>query len=413
MQRSSATATLGVRENCLSIFERQWASLEEQLTLTLESLEQAATPVAVSMPAAGQSLLQLCTPVAPFDDAATVDASLQARCTRMVEMAQSLARAFASAGGSDGAALVQRLTEERAPGAEMGLLRHRVAKSETALTDMGAQLQTANEQLDLATKTLQRERLRAANGNGGAGGASAPTAAAAPAVSGAKLRMLRRPRLSAATHPLRRPPRRRWPPPRRRCVRRWQRSERARSVSRSSRRQDGDCAAAGGGARGNVPAGDGGGAAPASGVPEAAHAGEGVPRSRQRRQGEAAAVPQRHGADQHTAPQRVRALRGLPHAAGAGERRGGEAARRRARHGRIERRSLELQVGQLGIQQRRDADALKDLASQLQASKGEAERARKEAARLKAELEAAASGEGDSKAAQDALMGEIEEVTQA
>ena len=194
-QLATASSTLSERENALSVFERQWASLEEQLTLALESLGGTAA-AAAGAPPPDKALLQLCTPVAPFDAAAATDAALQARCARMVEIGQALARVVAASGGGDAATLAARLSEERAPlSAEMGLLRQRLAKSEASLGDTTSRLQAAVEELDAATKALQRERLRGANGeaaggsdgaaNGGGGGASAGAGAGA-AAGGAK-----------------------------------------------------------------------------------------------------------------------------------------------------------------------------------------------------------------------------------
>ena len=146
----AAQVLLDSRDNALSVYERQWAQLEEQLALLLASLEGASPREATAEPGAGgdSALLQLFTPVSPLEPDAKLEAPLQARTARMVEIGRAIVTAIASAKAgagstvptdpnapsSGGDALAQRLQVERAAlTAEARRLRDQAAKAEAAL----------------------------------------------------------------------------------------------------------------------------------------------------------------------------------------------------------------------------------------------------------------------------------------
>jgi chromosome segregation ATPase len=129
-QLRTASGALAAREQSLSVFQRQWEQLETQLALSLASLGADVPAVSGEAPAAAQeALLRMATPVEALAGAIDdVDAAVQARCARMLEMGKSLAGplAAARAGGGGGAGgggaeaaeaapLVARLQAERAP----------------------------------------------------------------------------------------------------------------------------------------------------------------------------------------------------------------------------------------------------------------------------------------------------------
>ena len=73
---NAAQATLGDRDNTLSVFERHWAQLEEQLALVLAGLDGAAPrEVAAEGSNGSDAALKLVTPVQPLTAGAPVDSA--------------------------------------------------------------------------------------------------------------------------------------------------------------------------------------------------------------------------------------------------------------------------------------------------------------------------------------------------
>ena len=155
----AATATLEARDSALSTYERQWLQLEEQLSLLLASV-QADT---LGDDSSAQPLLQLGTAVAPLSKDSPIDESLTARCTRMQELTRKLVAAAGGGGGGEGAALAAKLQAERAPlSAELAKSQDVCTQLKDRLASATSRLDAANDQLDKTTKDLNREKLKAA-----------------------------------------------------------------------------------------------------------------------------------------------------------------------------------------------------------------------------------------------------------
>ena len=178
-QLEYATAKLATRDNSLSIFNRQWAQLEEQLALLLGRLDGRPLP-----PAAGPSsggLAALSTPVAPLvADAAAADEALQARCARMQDLGRMLVERTLGGGGSATAAAapdVDALESERnGLRARLELFEDRCARAEAMVTELTERAGAAAAEADRAVKALHRDRFQKEY----SGTASAPATGAKP-----------------------------------------------------------------------------------------------------------------------------------------------------------------------------------------------------------------------------------------
>lgn len=205
-QLKTAQATLEARDNTMSVYERQWARLEEQLVLLLAQLEGAPPSGAasgaprLSSSFAGAICERLCTRVAPLAAGAVVDGAVDSRCDRMLEIGRALVDKVRAAepapGGADTDAAISDFAAARVElSAKVELLEERQARSEASAGELAARLAAANDQLDKLTKELNREKLKRATeapaapagsgGIGGGGSSSKAEAAGAADASGA------------------------------------------------------------------------------------------------------------------------------------------------------------------------------------------------------------------------------------
>jgi len=120
-QLATASSSLAARENALSVYERQWAQLEEQLSLLLAGVDGSA-PAETASGGGADGLMQLGTAVPPLaTDGSVLEERLASRVSRMQQLTRSLVAAAAAAaaggggGGGEGSALVSKLQAERAP----------------------------------------------------------------------------------------------------------------------------------------------------------------------------------------------------------------------------------------------------------------------------------------------------------
>lgn len=186
---NAAQATLGDRDNTLSVFERHWAQLEEQLALVLAGLDGAAPrEVAAEGSNGSDAALKLVTPVQPLTAGAPVDSALSQRCERMLQLGRSVVSALQAAkdgaGSTGGASLAAWLQSERsALSSELALRSHECERLKTSLSDAESRAAAANHMADKATRELTRERARAALAPpaAAAAAAAAPVAAASAA----------------------------------------------------------------------------------------------------------------------------------------------------------------------------------------------------------------------------------------
>ena len=179
-QLQTATTTLATRDESLSIFDRQWAQLEEQLTLLVGRLDGTAPPPAETSSSNG--LLRLSTPVAPLVvGAAAADAALQARCSRMQELGRTLVERALGSSSTAAAANGGALEAERHElSAKVALLDDRCARAEASVATLTERIAAANEQADKAVKALNRERFKRTGVEDGCAASAAPAAAAKP-----------------------------------------------------------------------------------------------------------------------------------------------------------------------------------------------------------------------------------------
>ena len=156
VQLATASSSLAARENSLSVYERQWVQLEEQLSLLLASVDGSA-------PAAGaDGLLQLGTAVSPLaTDSAALDGQLSSRVARMQQLTKSLVAVAAGAANGNCEALAAKLQSERGPlSAQVKLLSDQCKKQEREVKELRSRLSTANESLDGITKELNRLKFK-------------------------------------------------------------------------------------------------------------------------------------------------------------------------------------------------------------------------------------------------------------
>jgi len=197
-QLKLAQARLQQREESMSVLDRHWAHLEARLGAVAAQLPasagDAADAAAARLPR--ETLLQKLS--AATAEAAALDASLQRRCEVTAALAETVARAVASAAASSGddaaRALVKLHGEAGALSAELGLMRDRAGVATRERDDAAARLERSVSELEKKTRDLEKARTEiqvlksdgAGSSSGGAGGSGsgAATAAAIDAAGG-------------------------------------------------------------------------------------------------------------------------------------------------------------------------------------------------------------------------------------
>jgi len=167
-----STSRLRIRETAISVMDRQWMELEQQVARVLAQLNEP-----VPLPEVASSVLQQLVapaPLAPGD----LEEQLSARCTRMREQHGRLVQAVralravhvaAQPAGGDlertstevDAAATRLQAEHDELARALALAKDQLALAQTAELDLKARLEQSQTEIDKGIKELNRERQRA------------------------------------------------------------------------------------------------------------------------------------------------------------------------------------------------------------------------------------------------------------